>query len=109
VTIDNNTNGGTIGGAAVIDMNPSGAVTIANIATVQILGDGREGSAAINFNGGSWDVGGTFLALMSDNGTITFSNAAIHADVVKAGAFGSNGAPRVGGCSISAFGETGVR
>jgi hypothetical protein len=102
VTIDNNANGGTIGGAAVIDMNSSGAVTITNNATVQILGDGLEGSAAINVNGGSWDVGGTFLGLISDDGTITLSNAAIHADVVKAGAFGSNGTLRIGGGSISA-------
>ena len=60
VTIDNNTNGGSIGGAAVIDMNPSGTVTVTNNASVQMLNSGLEGSAAINFNGGTYNVGGTF-------------------------------------------------
>jgi hypothetical protein len=102
VTIDNNTNGGTIGGAAVIDMNTSGIVTVTNNATVEILGSGLEGSAEINFNGGTYDVGDTFLTTMLNDGQITFNNASVHADVLKAGVFGSNGALNIGGGTLSA-------
>jgi hypothetical protein len=102
VTIDNFANGGTIGGAAVIDMNPSGDVTVTNNATVQVLGSGLEGSAAINFNGGNYDVGGTFHSLIDGDGTITFSNANVHADVIKAEVFGTNGLLKIGGGSLSA-------
>ena len=58
--------------------------------------------AAINFNGGSYDVGGTFLAFIDGNGTIAFNNASAHADVLKAGVFGANGTLNIGGGTLSA-------
>ena len=39
---------------------------------------------------------------MDGNGTITFSNATAHADVLKAGVFGSNGTLNIGGGMLSA-------
>ena len=64
--IDNT--GGSIGGntegGATINMNVSGSATVTNDAPLQILGsDGAVGGAAININGGSYNVGGTFLHL----------------------------------------------
>ena len=63
---------------------------------------GSERSAAININSGSYDVGGTFLSQIDGNGTITFNNASAHADVLKAGVFGTNGVLNVGGGTLSA-------
>jgi hypothetical protein len=103
-TIDNN--GGSIGasneGGAAINMNVSGTATITTDATFQILGSDGATFAAINFDGGSYDAGGTFLAMIDGNGTITFNNASAHADVLKAGVFGTNGVLNVGGGTLSA-------
>ena len=98
--IDNS--GGTIVGEAAINMNVSSTATIANDATFQILGSDSAASAAINFNGGSYDAGGTFLAYIDGNGAITFNNASAHADVLKAGVFGTNGVLNIGGGTLSA-------
>ncbi len=104
----NNNNGGSIGGNAAINMNVSGAATITSDATVQILGsNGAANGAAINFNGGSYNVGSasapaTFLSMIDGDGAITFNNASIHADVVRVGVFGSNGALNIGSGPISA-------
>ena len=101
-----NSNGGTIGGNAAINMNVSGTATVTNDATVAIYGsDGAVGGAAININGGSYDVTGvgqTFLTYIDGNGRITFNNASAHADVLKAGVFGTNGVLRIGGGTLSA-------
>ena len=99
-TIDNSD--GTIVGEATINMNVSSAATITNDATFQILGSDGAASAAINFNGGSYDAGGTFLAYIDGNGAITFNNASAHADVLKAGVFGTNGVLNIGGGTLSA-------
>ena len=63
------------------------------------------GGAAININGGNYNVGGTFLSYIDGNGTITFNNASAHADVLKAGVFGANGALNIGGGILSADSE----
>jgi hypothetical protein len=97
--IDNT--GGTIGGNAAIDMNVSGSATVTSDATVQILGSDGAATAAININGGSYDAGGTFLALIDGDGAITFNNVSIHADVLKVGALGTNGALNIGGGILS--------
>jgi hypothetical protein len=84
-------------------MNVSGSATVTNNATFQILGsDGAVGGAAITFNGGSYDAGGTFLTFIDQDGTITFNNASAHADVLKAGVFGANGTLNIGGGTLSA-------
>ena len=84
-------------------MNVSGTATVTNDATVAIYGsDGAVGGAAININGGSYDAGGTFLAFIDQDGTITFNNATAHADVLKVGALGTNGVLRIGGGMLSA-------
>src|SRR4029077_8133040 len=49
--------GGSIGGNAAINMNVSGNTSIATGATVRILGNNPSGTAAINFNGGSYAIG----------------------------------------------------
>ncbi|PYX05248.1 MAG: hypothetical protein DMG88_22100 [Acidobacteria bacterium] len=102
--IDNT--GGSIGasteGSATINMNVSGTATVTNDATVAIYGNDAGGPTAININGGNYNVGGTFLSYMDGNGTITFSNATAHADVLKAGVFGSNGTLNIGGGMLSA-------
>ena len=88
-------------------MNVSGSATVTNDATVAIFGNDPAGSAAINING-SYDVGGTFVSQIGandgigGNGTITFNNASAHADVLKAGVFGTNGVLNVGGGALSA-------
>jgi hypothetical protein len=97
-----NSNGATIGGSATINMNVSGTATVTSDATFQILGSDGAASAAININGGSYDVGGTFLTYIDGNGTITFNNASMHADVLKAGVFGNNGTLTIGGGILSA-------
>ena len=96
-----NTNG-TIGGNAAISMNVSGTATITNDATFQIFGSDGAQSASIDFNGGNYNAGGMFLAYMDGNGTITFNNASAHADVLKAGVFGTNGVLNIGGGTLSA-------
>ena len=84
-------------------MNVSGTATVTNDATVAIYGsDGAVGGAGININGGNYNVGGTFLSYIDGNGTITFNNASAHADVVKAGVFGTNGVLNIGGGTLSA-------
>ncbi len=109
VQIDNS-NVGVIDGHAAINMNVSGNTSITTEATVQILGNDPSGSAAINFNGGSYTVGspgsgGMFLSSIDGNGTITFYNASVHADVIKAGVFGINGVLNIGGGILSADSE----
>ncbi len=100
VLIDNT--GGSIGGDATINMNVGGTATVTNNATVQILGNDPAGSAAINFNGGSYTVGGTFLSTIDGNGAIKFANANISADTIKAAVFGSNGTLMISGGTLSA-------
>ena len=95
-------NGGLIGGNATINMNVSGAATVATDATVAIYGSDSADAAAINFNGGSYDVGGTFLSSIDGDGTIAFNNATAHADVLKVGVFGTNGVLNIGGGTLSA-------
>ncbi|PYJ79631.1 MAG: hypothetical protein DME69_03955 [Verrucomicrobia bacterium] len=97
-----NSNGGVMNGNATINMNVSGTATVTNDATVQILGSDGAAAAAINFNGGSYDAGGTFLAFTDGDGTITFNNASAHADVLKVGALGTNGVLNIGGGTLSA-------
>jgi hypothetical protein len=103
--IDNT--GGSIGGntegGAIINMNVSGTATVTTDATVAIYGsDGAVGGADININGGNYNVGQQFLSYIDGNGTITFNNAIAHADVLKAGVFGTNGALNIGGGMLSA-------
>jgi hypothetical protein len=103
--IDNT--GGSIGAStdagAAINMNVSGTASVTTDATVAIYGsDGAVGGAAININGGNYNVGGTFLTYIDGNGMITFANATAHADVLKAGVFGANGVLNVGGGILSA-------
>jgi hypothetical protein len=97
-----NSQSGSINGSAAIDFSVSGNSTITNDAMFQIFGSDGATSAAINFNGGNYNVGGTFLGYIDGSGTVTFNSAAIAADSVKVGVFGSNGTLRIGGGSISA-------
>ena len=101
VVIDSSS-GGSVGGNETINMNVSGTATVNNEATVQILGPDPTKSAAINFNGGTYEIGGTFFNTIDGNGTITFNNASVHADVLKAGVFGANGALNINGGMLSA-------
>jgi len=102
-----NNTGGTIGGDATINMSVSGSATATNDATFQILGSDGAAAAAINFNGGSYAIGspgsgGMFLGSIDGNGAITFNNASVRADVIKAGVFGANGVLNVGGGTLTA-------
>ncbi len=98
-----NSSGGQIGSAATINYDVSGNATVANDATFEILGsDGVASGAAINFNGGSYTVGGTFLSTIDGNGTIKFANTNVTADTVKVGVFGSNGTLMISGGTLSA-------
>ena len=83
-------------------MNVSGTASVTTDAAVAIYGSDGAGSAQININGGSYDAGGTFLALTDGDGTIAFNNASVHADVLKVGALGANGVLNIGGASLSA-------
>jgi len=88
-------------------MNISGTATVASDATVQILGSDGAAAAAINFNGGSYAIGspgsgGMFLGSIDGNGTITFNNASVRADVIKAGVLGANGVLNIGGGVLNA-------
>jgi hypothetical protein len=96
----NNSQGGQIGGSASINVSASSPVAVTNDATVRIDGSNGAVSAAININGGNYNVGGTFLASIDGNGTVSLNNATIAADVVKVGVFGSNGTLRIGGAGI---------
>jgi hypothetical protein len=87
----------------MINMNVANSATVTNDATVAIYGsDGAVGGAAININGGNYNVGGTFLSYIDGNGTIAFNNVNAHADVLKAGVFGANGVLNIGGGTLSA-------
>jgi hypothetical protein len=97
-----NREGGVIGGGGVITMNVAGTANVANDATVAFYGSDGAAASAIRINGGNYNVGGTFLTYMDGNGAITFNNASAHADVIKAGVFGANGALNIGGGTLSA-------
>jgi hypothetical protein len=97
-----NRGGGVIGGAGVIAMQVAGNANIANDATVAFYGSDGAADSAILIDGGNYNVGGTFLTYMDGNGAITFNNASAHADILKAGVFGANGALNIGGGTISA-------
>jgi len=94
--------GGAIGGNATINMNVSGTATVTNDTTIEVLGSDGAAGAAINFNGGSYDAGGTFLAEIDGSGTITFNNASVHANVLQVGALGTSGVLNIGGGTLSA-------
>jgi hypothetical protein len=97
-----NSNGGVIGGEALILMNIAGNANFANDATVAFYGSDGVAASAILINGGNYNVGGTFLTYMDGNGSITFNNASAHADILKAGVFGANGVLNIGGGTLSA-------
>jgi hypothetical protein len=101
VQIDNS-EGGVIDNGGVIEMNIVGNANIAKDATVAFYGSDGAPGAAILINGGNYNVGDTFLTYMDGNGSITFNNASVHADVLKAGVFGTNGALNIGGGTLSA-------
>jgi mannose-6-phosphate isomerase-like protein (cupin superfamily) len=97
-SVNPNTRNGTIGKNATINFNVSGTATVATDATFQINGSDSAASSTINFNGGTYNVGGTFEGFMDGSGTMTFKNAAITArDAIKVEVFGSNGTLRIGG------------
>jgi hypothetical protein len=97
-----NRGGGVISGAGVIEMDVAGTANVTNNATIAFYGSDGVGSSAIVIDGGNYNVGGTFLTYMDGNGAITFNNASAHADILKAGVFGANGALNIGGGTISA-------
>lgn len=101
VQIDNS-QGGVIGGGGGIEMDVAGNANIANDATIAFYGSDGAAPAGIQINGGNYNVGGTFLTYMDGNGSITFNNASAHADILKAGVFGTNGALNIGGGTLSA-------
>ncbi len=98
----NNQGGASIGSGATIDFNVSEGANVSNDANLQVLGSNGAGGAAINVNGGDYEVGGTFRAFTDGNGTIGLNNASIHADVLKVGALGANGVLNIGGGTLSA-------
>jgi hypothetical protein len=83
-------------------MNVAGNANVAHDATLAIYGSDGAAGSAINVFGGNYNVGGTFLTYIDGAGTIAFNNASVHADVLKAGVFGANGALIVGGGTLSA-------
>jgi FecR protein len=99
-------NGGTIGSTAGVIFNVSGTSTFAHDATFEITGSDGAQAAAIDINGGTYNVGvgvgGTFNGFIDGNGGFSLNNATIAADIVKIGVFGANGSLRIGGGSISA-------
>lgn len=97
-----NSNGGVIDGDAQIFMSIVGDANITNNATLAIFGSDGAANSTILVNGGTYNVGGTFLSYIDGNGTITFNNATAHADVLKAGVFGANGVLNIGGGTLSA-------
>ena len=93
---------GTIGGSATINSTFTGTATVSADANLNIFGsDAATGGAAINFNGGTYNVGGTFRSTIDGDGAITFNNASINADVFKTRVFGANGTLTVGGGALS--------
>jgi hypothetical protein len=99
--IDNG-GGGVISGAGVIEMDVAGTANVTNDATIAFYGSDGAGASGILINGGNYNVGGTFLTYMDGNGAITFNNASAHADILKAGVFGTNGVLNIGGGTLSA-------
>jgi hypothetical protein len=99
--IDNG-NAGQIGGHAVINASVANTATVSGDASFQIFGSDGAASAAINFNGGAYTVGGNFRAVIDGAGTIGLNTASIQADVLKVGVFGDNGTLTVGGGSLNA-------
>jgi FecR protein len=97
-----NSKGGVISGVGLIEMDVAGNANIANDATIAFHGSDGAAAAAIIINGGNYNVGDTFLTSMDGNGSITFNNASAHADILKAGVFGTNGALNIGGGTLSA-------
>jgi hypothetical protein len=106
---------GSLNPSASIDLSVSGTVTTAGDATVTInlpstgsdqhqgkQGDTPAAVAASDFNGGTYEVGGTFLSTITGgDGVITLDAASMHADVLKIGAFGTNGSLIVGSGPLS--------
>jgi hypothetical protein len=97
-----NRQGGVISDGGLIAMNVAGNANIVNDATVAFYGSDGAGASAIVINGGTYNVGGTFLTYMDGNGAITFNNASAHADILKAGVFGTHGVLNIGGGMLSA-------
>ena len=97
-----NSEGGVINGDARINMNVVGNANVTNDATLAIYGSDGATNSAILVNGGNYNVGGTFLNYIDGDGKITFNNASAHADVLKAGVFGTNGVLNIGGGTLSA-------
>jgi hypothetical protein len=97
-----NRNDGVIDGAAVVSMSIAHNATVTNNATLAIYGSDGAAASAILVNGGNYNVGDTFLSYIDGNGSITFNNASAHADVLKAGVFGTNGTLNIGGGTLSA-------
>ena len=98
-TIDNAN--GQVAANSTIDFNLSGDAMIANDFTARIFGNGAP-QDQINFTGGNYAVGGTFLARLDGNGSITFDSVTVQADAFKAGALGPNGTLTISGGQISA-------
>jgi hypothetical protein len=97
-----NSEGGVINGDAKINMNVAGNANITNDATLAIYGSDGATNSAILVNRGNYNVGGTFLNYIDGDGAITFNNASVHADILKAGVFGTNGVLNIGGGILSA-------
>jgi hypothetical protein len=93
---------GVIHGDAKINMNVTGNANVTNDATLAIYGSDGATNSAILVNRGNYNVGGTFLNYIDGDGKITFNNASAHADVLKAGVFGTNGVLNIGGGTLSA-------
>ncbi len=106
---------GSLGPSASINLNVSGTVTTTSDTTVTIdlpltasdqskgkQGDAPSTVAAIDFNGGTYEIGGTLLSTISGgDGGITLGAASMHADILKIGAFGTNGSLIVGSGPLS--------
>src|SRR5207237_2399299 len=96
---------GSIGGDATINMSVGGTATVTNDLTAEIFGNDPTGSAAINFNGGTYNVSGNFRSTIDGNGTITLNNVTASADTFKVGAFGTDAMLKIGGGSLSGTNE----
>ena len=94
--------GGSVGGNETINMNVGGTATTTGDATFAITGNDPSGSAAINFNGGDYEVGGNFRSTIDGNGTIAFNSTTVNANTLKAGVFGPNGTIMIGSGPLSA-------
>ena len=102
LTLELLNNGGAIGTGGIVSLAVAGTANITNDATVAIYGSDGAAASGILINGGNYNVGGTFLTYIDGNGAITFNNASVHADVLKAGVFGANGVLNIGGGTLSA-------